>query len=230
MKMRRVLGPALLGLGMLSTLLVPALSASASSTGSSNGFSFRAVLCFAPPLSKKTEFPLASAFPTCTSKFELTAKNLGVDPNNSIAGFKSNTVAPDPRFLRFRSTPHPSVASKADVLLPVIHAKAKSERFVLGPAQLTRSDFKSATAVKLSLGQWVVNYRLTPTGSKAWNAFAKKQFHAIIAIVANGQVYSAPLIQPANTHFYSFEGTGEISGDFTKTDAVDLAKLMSPTK
>lgn len=229
MKTRRVLGSALLGLGVLTTLLVPTFSASATSTGSSNGFSFRAVLCFAPPLSKKTEFPLASAFPTCTSKFELTAKNLGVDPNNSAAGFKSNTVAPDPRFLRFQSTPHPSIASKADVLLPVIHAKAKSERFVLGPAQLTRSDFKSATAVKLNLGEWVVNYRLTTAGSKAWDAFAKKQFHAIVAVVANGQVFSAPLIQPANTHFYSFNGTGEISGAFTKADAVDLAKWMSPT-
>ncbi|HEY5262926.1 MAG TPA: hypothetical protein VIJ08_01520 [Acidimicrobiales bacterium] len=206
------------------------LPASATATSSSNGFSFRAVLCFAPPLSKKTEFPLASAFPTCTSKFELTAKNLGVDPNNSAAGFKSNTVAPDPRFLRFRSTPNPSIASAADVLLPGINAKAKSERFVLGPARLTRSDFKSATAVKLNLGQWVVNYRLTPAGSKVWNAFAKRQFHAMIAVVANGQVYSAPLIQPANTHFYSFHGTGEISGAFTKTDAVDLAKWMSPTK
>jgi preprotein translocase subunit SecD len=111
----------------------------------------------------------------------------------------------------------------------MIHANAKSERLVLGPAELTSSAIKSATAVKIS-GEWVVNFRLTSKGSAAWNAFAKRQFHAMIAIVANGEVYTAPLIQPASTRFTSFGGTGEISGRFTKADAVDLAKWLVPKK
>jgi preprotein translocase subunit SecD len=112
----------------------------------------------------------------------------------------------------------------------MIHANAKSERLVVGPAQLTGSAIKSAKAFKVSTGEWVVSFRLTSKGSAAWNAYAKRQFHALIAIVANGEVYSAPLIQPASTRFTSFGGTGEISGRFTKTDAVDLAKWLVPKK
>jgi preprotein translocase subunit SecD len=82
----------------------------------------------------------------------------------------------------------------------------------------------------MSLGEWVVSFQLTTAGSKTWNAFAKRQFHAMVAIVANGEVYSAPLIQPANSHFSSFGGTGEISGSFTKAEAMDLAKWLAPKK
>jgi preprotein translocase subunit SecD len=116
----------------------------------------------------------------------------------------------------------------SDLLLPVVNGNAKSRRYVLGPAQLTSSAIKSATAVKESLGAWVVNFRLTPAGSKLWDAFAKRQFHAMIAIVANREVYSAPLIQPDSTRFTSFGGAGEVSGSFTKTEAMDLAKWMAP--
>lgn len=95
---------------------------------------------------------------------------------------------------------------------------------------MTSSAIKSAKAVKEALGEWVVNFRLTTAGSKTWDAFAKRQFHAIIAVVANGEVYSAPLIQPTIARFTSFDGSGEISGAFTKTDAVDLAKWLVPKK
>jgi hypothetical protein len=219
-----------LSLAAVPLLFVPTLSASASAKGSSNVVTFRSVLCYAPALTTKTAFPPASAFPTCTSKFELTAKNLDVIPGNSVSGFTSKTVPPDPRFLRFRNTPSAKDLSPSDVLLPVIHANAKSERLVLGPAQLTNSAFKSAKAVKNTTGQWMVNYQLTAKGSVAWNAFAKSQFHAMIAIVANGEVYSAPLIEPTGTRFTPFGGAGQISGDFTKTDAVDLAKWLAPRK
>jgi len=219
-------------LALLIVVLVPALPVSAAATTPTNTVTFRAVLCYAPPLSKKTEFPLASALPTCTAKFQLTAKNLGVRANNSASGFKEMTVEPDPRFLRFRSTPSAKILSISNVLLPLINANAnaKSRRYVLGPAQLTSSAIKSAKAVKLNLGQWVVTYRLTKAGAKSWDAFAKRQFHALIAIVANGEVYSAPVIQPTLSHFASFDGAGEISGAFTKTEAMDLAAAMQPKR
>jgi preprotein translocase subunit SecD len=212
----------------LVSMLVPALPASASANSTPNIVTFRAVLCFAPNLRVKSAFPSAAALPTCTPKYELTAKNLGVVPNGSVDGFKANTVKLDPRFRDFRSTPHGEVLAMSDVLLPGIKGAGSGGRFVLGPAKLTSSAIKSAKAVKEHLGAWVVDYRLTAPGSVAWDAFAKSQFHAYIAIVADGEVYSAPLIQPEERKFTSFDGSGEISGSFTKTEALDLAKWMQP--
>ena len=75
-------------------------------------------------------------------------------------------------------------------------------------------------------GQWVVTYVLTSKGSARFDALAKSQFHAYIAIVASGEVYSAPLMQPTSRHFSSFAGRGEVSGGFTKSQAQALAQQM----
>jgi len=48
--------------------------------------------------------------------------------------------------------------------------------------------------------------------------------------VANGEVYSAPLMQPTQTHFSTFARSGEISGSFTKAQAQYLAQQMVATK
>jgi len=216
-------------LAVLTTVLVPAFSASASS-GPTSGFSFRAVLCYAPPLSAKTAFPSAAAIPTCTSAYRLTEKKLDVDPGNSASCFTLKTVKPDPRFLRFRDTPIAKMFPRSEVVVPGIHGNKESQRFVLGRSQLTNSSIKSAKAEKQSLGGWVVAYRLTPSGRATWNSFAKLQFHGLFAVVANGIVYSAPVIQPTLTKFKSFGDSGVVSGNFTRTEALDLAAWMQPTK
>jgi hypothetical protein len=217
-------------LAVLTSVLVVALSASASSSGSASGFSFRAVLCYAPPLSTKTAFPSAAAIPTCTSDYRLTEKNLHVDPGNSASGYTMKTVKPDPRFLRFRNTSIARILPASEVLVAGVNGNKASQRFVLGRSQLTNSSIKSAKAERQSLGSWVVAYRLTPSGKVAWNAFAKLQFHGLFAVVANGEVYSAPVIQPTLTKFSSFGDTGVISGNFTKAEALQLAASMQPTK
>jgi SecD-like export protein len=216
-------------LALLTPVLVPSFSASASSA-STSGFSFRAVLCYAPPLSTKTAFPSAAAIPTCTSAYRLTEKNLGVKPGNSASGFTMKTVKPDPRFLRFRNTSLAKIFANSEILLPGIHGTKVSQRFVLGRSQLTNSSIKSAKAERQSLGSWVVAYRLTSSGKAVWNAFAKLQFHGLFAVVANGLVYSAPVIQPSLTKFASFGASGVISGNFTKAEALALAALMQPAK
>jgi preprotein translocase subunit SecD len=211
---------------VLASTFAPTWSDSASAAYSSTDVTFRAVLCFAPNLMRKSAFPAAAALPVCRPKFRLTAENLAVTPSNSASGFTSKTVKKDPRFLDFRNTASAKILLNSDVLLPGIKGYSSTERFVLGPAVLTSLSIKSAKAEKQHLGQWVVVYRFTPSGSAAWNKFAKKQFHAYIAVVANGEVYSAPLIQPTLTKFASFGASGEISGSFTKTEAIDLAKWL----
>jgi hypothetical protein len=212
-----------LGLIVLSTWLVPMVATAVASKESGN-VSFRAILCFAP-LSGTPTFSGAAALPECRAPYRLTAKNLDIKPNDSAQGFTSKTVEPDPRFLDFPVSPR--VLNSSVLLLPGIPGE-QSERFVVGPARLTSASFKSAKAVKQSLGQWVVTYRLTTAGSLAMDALARSQFHAYIAIVANGEVYSAPIIQPSQSHFASFNGGGEVSGSFTKSQAEALAQQMHP--
>ena len=208
----------------VTTWLVPMVATSASTTKHSEGVTFRAVLCFAP-LRATPSFSTLAALPDCKTAFRLTVKNLGVNPNNSVQGFAMKTVTPDPRFREFPNSSSAVHSLTSDLLLSRINGTGP-ERFVLGPARVTSSSIKSAKAVKQSLGQWVVTYQLTKAGAVAMNAFLKSQFHAFIAIVANGQVFSAPIIQPTRSHFTSFGRSGEVSGNFTKRQAQLLARQM----
>jgi preprotein translocase subunit SecD len=217
------------GLIILSTWLVPTAAASAATKGHSSGVTFRAVLCFAPLAPAKPKFSQSAALPECRPKFRLTAQNLGVKPDNAAAGFTSKNVAPDSRFLEFPDSASTDSSLTSNELLPGIKG-SRTERYVLGPARVTSSAIKSAKAVKQSLGQWVVTYQLTTAGNVAFNALAKSQFHALVAIVANGEVYSAPLMQPTQTHFTTFGGSGEISGSFTEAQAKYLAQQMVASK
>jgi hypothetical protein len=212
------------GLIFLTTLLVPTVATSASTAKPSAGVTFRAVLCFAPLAPAKPPFSKSAALPECRPKYRLTAKNLGVNPNNSASGFTAKNVKPDPRFQNFPDSSSAVHRLTSDLLLSGVMGN-RSQRFVLGPARLTSSSIKSAKAVKQS-GQWVVTYQLTAAGGVAFDTFAKSQFHTFIAIVANGEVYSAPLMQPNQSHFSSFAGRGEVTGNFTKSQAQTLAQQM----
>jgi hypothetical protein len=194
-----------------------------SATISLHDVTFRAVLCFAPRFSldtsKGSPVSQAVALPECAPSFRLSAKNLDVRPSVGT----SKTIRPDPIFLHVPNGTKNAMTS--DVILPGIKGAMANQRYVLGPAQLSGSAIKTAKVVRNS-GQWGVSYTLTASGSETFNSFAKRQFHALIAIVANGEVYSVPIIQPASTSFTSFEGNGLIEGNFTKAEAVQLAAQM----
>jgi preprotein translocase subunit SecD len=56
---------------------------------------------------------------------------------------------------------------------------------------------------------------------------AQENFHLPVAIELDGSVYSAPIIQPTQATFTSFDGNGEISGSLTQQDADNLAQAMN---
>jgi preprotein translocase subunit SecD len=57
----------------------------------------------------------------------------------------------------------------------------------------------------------------------AWDALTRQQFHQIIGVVVNGQVMSAPITQPAQSAWSSFNGQVQISGSFTEKQAKAIA-------
>ena len=142
-------------------------------------------------------------------------------------------MPPDSQYVSYPST---SVEKpdyeNSTVLLPGLAASGSAnggERYVLGPSEMTGRSIASAQATQNQTGQWVVNYSLAGSaGSNLWDTVAEENFHQLLGIELDGVVYSAPIIQPTQTSFTSFQGQGEISGgDLTQADAQNLAQAMN---
>jgi preprotein translocase subunit SecD len=190
---------------------------------------FRPTLCYAPaysaaaakklPASKKASLPTScvnSAAQLTTSNLKGTATSgTGVSysgaSTTTLAGYKSTTPKLD--------TP------KKTVLLPGVGGKTTG-RYLLGPMQLTGHIVSSATAEQSSVGQWVVQMKLTGSGLSQWNAMAKTYFHEVIGIELDGVVQSAPITEPTTASFKTFTSV-QISGRFTEQSAKDLALALN---
>jgi preprotein translocase subunit SecD len=180
---------------------------------------FRPVLCETTDATKKAV--KATTVPACGTSYLMTAANLDV---NTATGNARNNIAPDPAYENIKSTAPINDNKDKMVILPGLGNTGV--RYVLGKAELTGHSVHSAVAQQNTIGQWVVNYTLTKTGSPLWDSVAEKNFHALLAIELDGVVQSAPLIQPSQGAFTSFDGQGEISGQFTEQSAKNLALAM----
>jgi preprotein translocase subunit SecD len=188
---------------------------------------FRPALCYAPSFSvSKGAKPSTGPLPTCSSTTQLTAANLAVTPDSSnVNGYTYNTnLADDSSFASYPSTTSLNDNKGDTVLLP--GGAGGTGRYVLGPAELTGTAVHSASA-QLNSGQWAVNLNLTSSGSAAWDALSKQQFHQIIGIDLDGQVISAPITQPTQASWSSFNGSVQISGSFTENQAKTLATELN---
>ena len=94
-------------------------------------------------------------------------------------------------------------------------------RYQLGPAELNGRAISSARANLDTTGKWLVEFRLTGKGSTAFDALAARYVGRQVAIDLDGIVKSAPTIQQAQ-----FNGRGQITGDFSQSDAKDLALVL----
>jgi preprotein translocase subunit SecD len=199
---------------------------------------FRPVECWAypeatPKGSKAKVLPRGiGTIPACTSSSQLTVANLAVTPNSSPQGYSSNNVAPDSQYEAYPSTSvdKPNYATST-VLLPGINGACDGSaelRCVLGPSEMTGRSIASAQATQNQTGGWVVDYSLAgQAGSTLWDKVASENFHELLGIELDGEVYSAPIIQPTQSQFSSFDGKGEISGNLTQADAQNLAQAMN---
>ena len=209
---------------------------------------FRPVECTAYPLSlapatKATKTKKATpaekaisgnkTLPACQSTYATTLANLAVTPNSSVQGYTSNNIGPDPQFASYTSTStNVKNYEHRTVLLPSLPAAGSSTkdalRYVLGPEQMTGTSIDNAVAQQSQTGAWEVNYSLKgAVGSKLWDTVAQENFHLLLGIELDGVVQSAPLIQPSQATFTSFDGQGTISGgNMTEADAKSLALAM----
>jgi preprotein translocase subunit SecD len=190
-----------------------------------------AELRFRPVL---TALPPASATPTSTtapaSTTAPTTPTVPPDPAAVAAAVEScdaNQVAAIAQSTKIPTTSRAADTRNACVVLPNEPGGARSPRYYLGPAGLTGKAVASAKSEFAPGTGYVVNMDLTDSGSGKWDALAQQQFHNQVAITLDGIVQSAPQIQPGEAAFSSFGGKAQISGDFTGSEASDLAKLIN---
>jgi len=200
------------GRGSVQKPVAPPPSAQPVASSNAN-FSVRPVLCYAPPFAP-TGGSAANIgpLPPCAPSLALTAGNLHETPNGYAGTISPNDT--DPQFAAYSSTPPKHDKASETVLLPGSSSSSQS-RYVLGPAGLTGSAIRSASAQFVS-GQWVVNIDLNGHGVAQWDNLSRQQFHAFIGIDLNGKVISASIIQPTQPSFSSFGGQMQISGGLNR--------------
>jgi preprotein translocase subunit SecD len=103
--------------------------------------------------------------------------------------------------------------------------------YLVGPTAATGEIFNNNASAEISNGAWVVvaNLKSGASGEDTWNKLATDCYNGTqtcpsksIAIVLDGEVISAPVVQtPTFTG-----GNVQISGNFTETEANDLAKIL----
>jgi len=185
----------------------------------------RPVLCGAPDYTPAATVP-ADALPACGPSYADNSANLGVSPDSqAAAGYQINNMPPDPTFARYPSTTPTADLPTRSVLLPAAGADAMFPRFVLGPSQMSLDPVTSAEALN-QFGQWAVGYSLSPSAAAAWDRVAQEDFHQFLAIDIDGQVVTAPIIEPTQGVFTSFQGKGEIAGNFDAASAKAYSALF----
>jgi preprotein translocase subunit SecD len=198
----------------------------------SGHLSFRPVLCGAPDYAPpSTGQPPSEPMPSCGPQYRTSAANLAISSNSTGAeGCTSANVPPDPSFAVYPSAPNRDADEPSTtVLLSPDPAAGQQQypRFVLGPAQLQGKVFASMTAsYDRTLNGWAVKGTFTRAASEQWDRVTMAGFHQYVAADLDGLVLWAPIIQPTQAAFTSFQGRFELTGSFTKTAARQLAALF----
>ena len=88
-------------------------------------------------------------------------------------------------------------------------------------AEMTGSGIKSAMVVRGNLGEPEIHFTLDSKGAERFADITRDNVHQRLAIVLDGELYSAPVIQtPIET------GSGQITGQFDNREAFELANVL----
>jgi preprotein translocase subunit SecD len=144
--------------------------------------------------------------------------------NEAAAATTTTTVAgstepPQPPPEAIPTTPREANTREATVVLPV---KGENIRLQLGPSEMDGRAISSARAeFDPNTSQWAVSFTTTSEGTQQLAQLSQKYLNRQVAIELDGEVVSAPQFQSAIT-----DGKGQISGDFTESEAKDLALVL----
>ena len=120
------------------------------------------------------------------------------------------------------TTPPAAVSQTANAVLVATDPTGRvTARYEVGPVLLNGSIIRHAEAVRTQVtGQWEVILTMTQRGSAAFDAMALAEYQRLVAIVLDDHVLSAPQVNAQH-----FNGTAQITGDFTSGSARRLAAI-----
>jgi preprotein translocase subunit SecD len=125
-------------------------------------------------------------------------------------------------------TPRASDDPCKTVVLPQFDPKDRTRetgRYLLGPAPVVGSAVKTGQAeFDQNTSEWSTRVDFTGDGGDKFKALATQQVNKQVAIVLDGVVQSAPVIQP--NLLTNFNNTAQITGNFTEGEAKDLASVL----
>ena len=156
-------------------------------------------------------------------------------PGDARRSVPSTTIAETTTTVSDASTTTvPQIAVSNDPNDPTANAVLEGDAgavFLVGPAGASGQVFNNDASADITTGNWVVTVGLRDgaLGQDLWNALTTKCFNrepscptGQIAIVLDGKVISAPVVQEA----VFTGGNVQITGDFTEAEARDLAKIL----
>ncbi len=164
--------------------------------------------------------PVIQVLPASETTPTTTPPTTSAQPTTTVAGAPTTTVPSN----ELKTTPPEQNDPKATVILPEKDSKGNVvSRYQLGPAEVRGQAISDARAqVDQTSGAWTVAFDLTGQGTKDWNAMAAKVGRGNrIAIDLDGVVRSAPSLEQTE-----FQGSGQITGNFTEREAKDLALVL----
>ena len=170
---------------------------------------------------------IASASSTGVVKVTTTIAGKAATVSTQPAVPVATTPPPAPApnavgFDKLETTSIENDAKNANVILPLQKRDAAASRLVLGPAEMT-GGVKGASASLSPSGGWEVNVELNGAGTRNFNTLAQTNCEKRVAIVLDGLVQSAPLINsPCNFP----DGRVQITGNFTEKEAKDLSTVL----
>jgi hypothetical protein len=105
---------------------------------------------------------------------------------------------------------------------PARRAKKPEKLYVRKTVLLDQTAVKSAKAVRDNLGKPQINVRFTDAGRKRLAEVTRQSIHQRLAMVLDGRLYAAPVIQSEITG-----GEAVISGNFSDQEADTLAQKIN---
>ena len=87
---------------------------------------------------------------------------------------------------------------------------------------LDQTAIRSVTVGKNSAGAPVIDVEFSPEGRELFAAVTRENINKRLALVLNGQVYSAPTIRSEIS-----EGRAQITGNFSEAEAKALAEKIT---
>ncbi|MDR1255277.1 MAG: protein translocase subunit SecD [Puniceicoccales bacterium] len=88
--------------------------------------------------------------------------------------------------------------------------------------EMTGKSIKRAQSVVDSYGRHEISLQMTDSGKERFAKVTKNNLHKRLAIVLDGKIYSAPVVQSEITN-----GQASISGKFTQREALELSHVLN---